>query len=355
MIPTGRRPIPTRHRGQAGASLLLVLGLIAFVSVVLPALLGMTVTGLRVTSPIVRDRAEVYAATSAIEGTIAMGRGDPTFGLAGGPCPGQVLAIGGFDVHVDCIAYPPPTDACERDDRFVVLTATVRQPDSADVLLTSSAEIAYRPRGGTLPAVEVRQFSSNVKGPVTLLPASGCNGVIAPPTATTTIPPTTTTTVPTTSTTTTMVPTTSTTTTTTTTPRTTTTTTPVRARGYYTEWGEPVVSRTTRTWTFTVTVRVTDETGAPVPNTQVMVTRTFRFKNYQGVEGWRNDGADTPNTNANGIATFSRTFGITGNEDALTVKNTIDWARNYNQPWDQPKREWINNSPQDSTITIDRR
>jgi Tfp pilus assembly protein PilX len=68
----------TSRRDQSGASLVLVLAVVAFLAVLVPAILGLVALGPRITKPVVDDRRELYAASSAIDAAIELGRRTPT-------------------------------------------------------------------------------------------------------------------------------------------------------------------------------------------------------------------------------------------------------------------------------------
>ncbi|HTO00300.1 MAG TPA: hypothetical protein VL068_06455 [Microthrixaceae bacterium] len=260
------------HRGENGSSLVLVLGLVTILSLLVPALLTMADTGLRITSPVVRDRAEIYAATSALEAAIAIGRGDDSIGAQGATCPSQTLQISGFEVTVECQGPALSQEGCHYFDRFATYFAEVRELGKSEVLFASSAEVAYRFDPTGAPTVEVRQFTSHASAPVTTVPVPSCHGT-PPSTTTTTMPPTTSTT--STTTTTTPPSTTSSTTSTSTTTTTTSSTVPPSTIAMYVEWTDPKseVPPTTskNTWRAVGTVRVTNAQGQAVSEADVTV------------------------------------------------------------------------------------
>src|SRR3954465_11004875 len=96
----------TRPRGQRGASLIIVMAFMVLLAAIVPALLGLASTGLAVTKPVVADRRELYAATSAVEAAIQLGNIDPDVGVPGGPCPNTSTEVDGFVVDVECRAHP---------------------------------------------------------------------------------------------------------------------------------------------------------------------------------------------------------------------------------------------------------
>lgn len=150
-----------RRTGQSGVSLIIVLALVAFLGILLPAVLGLVLTGSLVTTPVVEDRQELYAATSAIDAAIELGSADPDVGVPGGPCPTQTLDIEGLEVTVTCEQHAPPLDGCFYLDRFVTYVAEAREPGGTDVLATAYAEAVYRFDLGGSPQVEVRRWTSD--------------------------------------------------------------------------------------------------------------------------------------------------------------------------------------------------
>ena len=59
-----------RTRDERGASLMLVLAVVMFLALVVPAILVLTATGSRATLPVIRDRHAQYAATSGLDAAI---------------------------------------------------------------------------------------------------------------------------------------------------------------------------------------------------------------------------------------------------------------------------------------------
>ena len=59
----------------------------------MPAVLGLALTGSKVTVPVVEDRKELYAASSAIDAAVQLGVEDADVGVPGGPCPESVTTI----------------------------------------------------------------------------------------------------------------------------------------------------------------------------------------------------------------------------------------------------------------------
>jgi hypothetical protein len=200
---------PSLHRrGERGASLVLVLALIGFLAVVLPAVLGLVTTGSRVSVPVAEDRRALYAANSALDAVVAQARRDDAIGRPGTACPEQVLSIEGFEVTVGCA---PVTRFCDLD-RYVYYAATVREPGQPTVLARAGAEVAYRFNPDLTQRTEVRRWNPGLTGTTTTSTLPPCPVPTSPTASTTTTVP------PTTSTTTTTAPSPDATTTTTTTP-----------------------------------------------------------------------------------------------------------------------------------------
>lgn len=198
------------RRDERGTSLVLVLAAMVILSLMVPAMLAMTGTGLAITRPVLEDRVGVYAATSALEAAVARGLTDLDIGAPGATCLTTETTINDLEVTVDCENPPFPEDGCFTVDRFVTFRASVRRPGTTRVLMSASNEVAYRFDPSGTPRVEVRQYSSDRSAPVTTVPEASCHGDEPPSTTTTTtvVPSSTTTTTiaPTTTTTTTTIP-----------------------------------------------------------------------------------------------------------------------------------------------------
>lgn len=279
---------------------MMVLAFIAVLSLLVPALLTLTGTGLHITRPVIEDRVEMYAATSALDAAIANGRVDPDIGAAGAPCPSRVLRVNGLDVTVECDNPPVPDDGCHTVDRFVVFRAEVRRPGSAEVLATVTNEVVYRFDPSGRPRTEVRQYSNNPAAPVTTVPIPSCRDDVPPPTTTTT------TTMPPTTTTTTMPPTTtSTTTTSTSTTTTTTPTTPVLIVGSFTGEGEFTSTKNTNNWRAVGTALVVREDGSAVAGATVTIDVEHLYIDKKSTPPtWHAKSSMTATTGPDGLVTF---------------------------------------------------
>ena len=187
-----------RRRDERGASLVLVLALIAFLAVMVPAVLGLVTTGSKVSQPVLEDRRALYAANSALDAAIQQGRINDDVGRAGAVCPEQTLEVDGMAVTVNCEAG---TRWCDLD-RTVSYTAVVRDPGPPSTVLgTATADVVFRFSLASEPPVEVRQWDSGADAPATTTTLAPCDtDPTLPPESTTTLPPesTTTTSAPTT-------------------------------------------------------------------------------------------------------------------------------------------------------------
>lgn len=180
-----------RRRDERGATLVLVLALIAFLAVVVPSVLGLVITGSRVSRPVLEDRRALYAATSALDAAVQQGRVNDDVGRAGAACPDQTLVVDGLEVTVGCEGG---TRWCDLD-RTVAYTAVVRDPGPPSTVLgTATADVVFRFSLDSEPAVEVRQWDSGAEAPATTTTLPPCGTEAAPPDTTTTS--TTSTTVP---------------------------------------------------------------------------------------------------------------------------------------------------------------
>ena len=175
-----------RVRTERGSSLVLVLVVILFLAAMLPAILGLVFTGSRVTQVEIRDRREVYAAMSALDAAVQLGRSEPDIGVPGGACPEQRLSIDGFEAVVTPTC-PPITAAAEwcYADRFASYTIEVRSPEG-EVVATTTSEVVYRFDPDVPWTAEVRQVDPSASGPATTTTLPACpGGASAPPTTST--------------------------------------------------------------------------------------------------------------------------------------------------------------------------
>jgi hypothetical protein len=234
-----------RARSQQGASLLIVLALVTFLGILIPAMLGLALTGSKVTVPVIEDRRELYAASSAIDAAVQQGRQDPDIGVPGGPCPTQIVTIDGFEVTIVCQQHAAPLDGCRYLDRFVTYTAEVREPGNVAVVGWVSAEAVYRfnPATGT-PTVEVRQWNPDTSGPVSTTALPACSTTTVPTTLPPPPPPPPSTTVP-------------------------------PAVGVFAVWESPLATKDGNNWQAEGTISVTDQNGVPLPNVEVRILSEY--------------------------------------------------------------------------------
>lgn len=146
-----------------------VLGLILFLSLIIPAVLGLALVGLRVTSDVVRvDREEQYNATSALDAAIRQAQVADWIARPeahGGVCPEQAVRLHdeSDELTVSC---EPRSEFCE--DR----TVTFRVHD-AEGEHRASANVSFRHREGG-PVVDVLTWSSDPASQVTPPPYVAC-------------------------------------------------------------------------------------------------------------------------------------------------------------------------------------
>lgn len=283
-----------RRRGQQGASLVLVLGLIVFLALIVPAVLGLVTTGLTTTGPVREDRRALYAANSALDAAIQQGRVNDDVGRVGADCPQQTLEIDGLHVDVTC-EYG--TRWCDLD-RSVAYTAVVRDPGPPPTVLgTATADVVFRFSLDGAQPVEVRQWDSGAEAPATTTTLPPCDGIA--PTTTTTVPPTSTT---------------------------------VPIVGSYARWTESVLAAPMggngsnwNRWRAEGEVAVADHAGVPLVDAEVTV-QVQRSTNPGDGASWVADGVITGTTTATGTVTFhSPTYKPNGNsaDSAISVRFTV--------------------------------
>lgn len=305
-----------RDRGQTGASLVVVLSLIAFLGLMVPAVLALVTAGTEVTRPVVADRRELYAASSAIDAAVELGRSNPDVGVPGGPCPDQVLEIDALEVTVLCQQHAFPDDGCLYLDRFVNYTAEVRSPGDSAVMARTAAEVVYRFDIDGPPAVEVRQWTPNGDRPVSTLPLPPCQPGATTTTTTSVVPP------PSTTTTTTTAP-----------PTTTTTTTAVPTGATRSRWTATARESQGNDWRAVATLEVVSTSGAPVDGATVTVRPEYRVS---GSSTWVTAADIVGTTNATGASTFhSAYYRRTGGSRITEVRFTVAGvATPQGLPWD---------------------
>jgi Tfp pilus assembly protein PilX len=292
---------------------MVVLALVTFMALLVPAVLRLVSVGARITGPVIDDRRELYAASSAIDAAVELGRTQPDVGVPGGPCPTQILDIDSLEVTVECRQHAVPDTGCLFLDRFVTYTAEVRRPGEAQVLSRAAAEVAYRFDLYTMPTVEIRQWTPNASGPVTTLPLPDCNATTTTTTTSTLVP-------------------TSTTTSTTTTSTTSTTTTTVPTGDSRTAWTGTARPRSGGEWRAEATLQVTSATGGPVENATVVVQPEYL---PSGSTVWLPAPQLTGTTTAAGTNTFhSAYYPRSGNSSVAQVRFTVvSVATPQGLPW----------------------
>jgi hypothetical protein len=161
---------------------MIVLVLVAFLSILVPAFLSLAFTGSRATVPVVEDRRELYAANSALDAAIEQGRAD-WVGRVGTTCPEQTLDINGYDATVTCQST---TRWCDLD-RSLVYAAVVR--DGAEVVGRASAEVVFRFDPTGAPETEVRRWDPDAVAAPATSTTVPCTGSSSTTTSTTTSVP----------------------------------------------------------------------------------------------------------------------------------------------------------------------
>jgi hypothetical protein len=235
-----------RAHTQRGASLIIVLALVLFLGALVPAVLGLVLTGSKVTVPVIENRREVYAASSALDAAIQLGRHDADIGVPGGKCPEQDLVVDGYSVKVtaECIALSAEAEWCFLD-RFVSYTAVVSDPAN-DEVVTATAEVAYRFDPQEPWRTEVFRWSPQAGGPATTTTLPPCADGGPPPESTTT------------------------------------TTTPAAIVGSYATWEPPNLISSARNqgkWRAEGTLKVFDDTGSVLDGAAVTVTYEVQAAN----------------------------------------------------------------------------
>ena len=142
----------TRPRGQSGASLMLVLFIIGFLAIVVPAVLGLVFSGAATTAAVRSDRAQQYAASSALDAAIQYGRSTKWVGRVGTTCPTTTLLVDDLLATVTCTYSTGPYDL----DRTVSFVASVEGTQRA------SASVVYRDgtAGSGEPTVDVTTWNA---------------------------------------------------------------------------------------------------------------------------------------------------------------------------------------------------
>ncbi|MDQ2677122.1 MAG: hypothetical protein M3Y51_00150 [Actinomycetota bacterium] len=292
-----------RRTGQRGASLVLVLALMVFLGLIVPAILGLVALGPRITRPVVEDRRELYAASSAIDAAVELGRSNPDVAVPGGPCPTQTLEIDSLEVTVTCSQHAFPDDGCLYLDRFATYEAEVREPGDTAVIARTSAEVVYRFHLDSPPTVEVRQWNPDAVDAVPTTALPDCSTVSTTTASTTT---------------------TSTASTTTTTASTTTiapTTTVNPGAALFTRWLVPSTSTSGNDWRANAPMDVTRSVAVPVDDAQVTVAVEYLVN---GSTTWVRDADILGESTPTGSVTFhSSPYRRSGNNRIVQVRFTV--------------------------------
>ena len=110
-----------RKRNQQGATLMIVLFITFFLATVVPAVLGLALTGAKVTGAAHRDREHTYLATSALDAAIQEGRTARWVGRFGLTCPTLTLTAGTSTATVTCVSQTGVNEV----DREITYTVSV--------------------------------------------------------------------------------------------------------------------------------------------------------------------------------------------------------------------------------------
>ena len=289
-------------RGQQGASLVVVLAFMAFVAAVVPAVLGLAFTGLRVSAEASEQRDEAYAAESAIEVAVATAVQDPTVG-SDGACETLAVTLDGVVVEVTCRGYPDLAKSCGEGSRVIGYLAA---PASGSGASSLSALVVFQDLEGDQVATTTDWDTDSGEVPVPT--STPCDF----PEATTTTAPSTTSTTTTTTTTTTVPP-------TTTAPTTTTTTEPLG--GLTTEWlSEKSVRKGSTKWYAEGVVQLRDRDGGKLKGTRVVVEVEYLDSDGEWV-----DAPDvTKKTDGDGRAVIrSKRYRRSGDDSVSAIRLTI--------------------------------
>ena len=299
-----------RGRGQSGASLVVVLAFMVFVSILVPAIISMAMVGLAVRASASEESRESYAAASGIEAATHLLVSEDSG--AANECDRTSLIVDGMTVLVDCAEQEVPQGNCREDDRFVALNAVVRSHDGSEDLASVAATVVVPASGEDAGSAVVTRWANGVDGP---LPAEAVPCGTAT-TSTTSVPVvTTTTTIPVTSTTTTSAPP----TTTTSTTSTTSTTIPEPTVRAWWQQASSELRSGNKKWRAVGVVKVADQLGEPVEKVRVTVSVMYRDSS-----GWHSDKSKTASTGSDGTASiYSKSYRRTGSTAVIEVRLTI--------------------------------
>ncbi len=318
-------------RGQSGASLVMVLAFVAFVSAVVPAVLAMSVTGLRITGSSTEARNELYAAGSAIELAIAAGTADESVGVAGEACPDTAITINGLAVVVSCMGQKVAAGSCHAEDRVTGYLAEVRKPGAPEVLASIASEVYFQKDAKGVWHPVVAQWDATADKMLT----PGSPPCDAPATTTTVVPTTTTTTTTVPTTTSTVPPSTAVPPTTTWVQPTTTTiapTTTVPVRTVTASWSASSVNSSRGRWLASGNVEIHDDAGKPLPGALVSVA--VEYLDAKGT--WKSAHAVEGRSDRDGnFEVESPRYKLKGKKAVSRIRFTIKEVEDpFERPWD---------------------
>ncbi len=122
------------RRNDRGSALVVALLLVTLFALIVPALLGLALTGTRVTSSVVNERRTSYVASSALDVAIQTGRRAGWVGRFGLDCPTMNMVIDGQPAVVRCETSTGSFDL----DRSVTFDASV------EGISRARAEVVFR-------------------------------------------------------------------------------------------------------------------------------------------------------------------------------------------------------------------
>lgn len=311
-----------RGRGQSGASLVVVLGFMAFVAVLVPAILAMSMVALNVRGVAAAEARDSYAANSGIEAALRLlsAPGDNEQPQ----CDTVTTAIDAMSVVVDCTEMPVPEGNCRDDDRFLSLESVVRRAGDKEPVAKVAAAVVIPATGADAGEAIITRWGNGAEGPLEAQPIA-CGGAATTTTTTTPQVSTTTTTAAPTTTTTTVAPPTTT---------TSTTTTTIAPKPVAWAWWQQVQAQKRnkdKKWRAVGVVRVVDGAGAPLEKAKVTVSVQYRSAN-----GWRSDKDRSARTSADGTVTINtKNYQRSGKNAVSELRLEITKVESRSgEPWD---------------------
>jgi len=140
----------TRPRNQVGESLVIVIGIVGFLSVMVVSMLKLASVGAVVTGVETTERQQTYAVSSALDAAIQEARRAQWMGRYGAVCSTLTVPVGPTTVSVSCTSSTRMTDI-NRTIRFQARVGSELR-GGADVVI-------YDVGGGAEPAVQVYNWS----------------------------------------------------------------------------------------------------------------------------------------------------------------------------------------------------